>query len=114
MRYTIDAQGKKLGRIASETATLLRGKIRADFSRNAATCDTVEITNVSQMSLTAKKGKETRFQRYSGYPGGLKSVTMRMFTARRGYKELVRKAVYGMLPKNRMRAKTIRRLTVKN
>lgn len=114
MKYTIDAAGKKLGRVASQAAAMLRGKSRADFSRNSAQDIMVEIINASQLSFSEKKGKETTFKRYSGYPGGLKSLTLQEFVTRKGYGELLRKSVLGMLPKNRMRRKIIKQLQVKN
>lgn len=113
MRYTIDAQGKKLGRVASQAAELLRGKGSVNFTRNAVKDTSVEIINVAKLSLSLKKGKETTFKRYSGYPGGFKSRTVQEFAARRGYRELVRKTVFGMLPKNRMRMVVIKKLIVK-
>lgn len=114
MKYTIDAQGKKLGRIASQAAAMLRGKNRVDFARNSAVGIIVEIINASKISIAVKKAGETTFKRYSGYPGGFKSTTLHEFVTKRGYAELLRKSILGMLPKNRMRLKLIKQLQVKN
>ena len=114
MKYIIDAQGKKLGRVASEAAALLRGKGRPDFSRNTLPDCAVEITNVSNLSISEKKKDETMYNRYSGYPGGRREMSMKEFIAKKGHGELLRKVVLGMLPRNLLRAKLIKRLTVKN
>ena len=114
MRYIIDAQGKKLGRVASEAAAWLRGKTLASFSRNAVPDVQVEITNASGLQISARKARGTTYRRYSGYPGGLKEITLGEFDRKRGRAELLRKVVLGMLPKNKLRARLIKRLVVRN
>ena len=114
MKYTIDAQGKKLGRVASEAAALLRGKGLATFTRNELPDVSVEIANASGLSLTEKKKDTTAYRRYSGYPGGLKEMTMRELVAKKGYGELLRKVILGMLPRNRQRSRLIKKLVVRN
>ena len=114
MKYTIDAQGKKLGRVASMAAALLRGKSRADFTRNELPDCSVEIANVGTLSLSEKKIAATMYNRYSGYPGGRRETSMREFIAKKGRAELLRKVILGMLPRNRQRSRIIKRLTVKN
>ncbi len=113
MKYTIDAQGKKLGRVASEAAARLRGKTLASFSRNVLPDITVEIENASGILISQKKADGTKYRRYSGYPGGLKETTLAEFDRKKGRPELLRKVVLGMLPKNKLRARLIKRLTVK-
>ncbi len=113
-KYTIDAQGKKLGRVASEAAALLRGKGRPDFARNELPDCTVEIANASALALSEKKKDETRYNRYSGYPGGRREISMKEFIEKKGYGELLRKVVLGMLPRNRQRSRLIKRLTVRS
>lgn len=113
MRYIIDAAGKKLGRVASEAASLLRGKGLATFERNTLPSLSVEIQHAGGLLLPAKKRTETRYRRYSGYPGGLKETTLGAFAAKHGTKELVRKVVLGMLPRNKLRARIIKMLIVK-
>ena len=114
MRYIIDAQGKKLGRVASEAAALLRGKGCATFTRNELPDVSVEIANVSRLSLTEKKKDTTVYRRYSGYPGGLKEMTVRELVTKKGHGELLRKVILGMLPRNRQRSRLIKKLVVRN
>lgn len=114
MKYVIDAQGKKLGRVASEAALLLRGKRVASFSRNTLPDVSVEIHHAGGLNLPEKKLTEMRYTRYSGYPGGLKEFTLREFVGKRGVTELLRRVILGMLPRNRQRSRLIKRLTVKN
>jgi large subunit ribosomal protein L13 len=113
MRYIIDAQGKKLGRVASEAAKFLRGKGAASFTPNELPDVDVEILNASKLSITEKKSAQTVYKRYSGYPGGLKSATLGEFVTKKGHGELVRKVVLGMLPRSRQRSRLIKRLVVR-
>ena len=113
-KYTIDAQGKKLGRIASQAALFLRGKGSASYTPNELPDAQVEILNASKLSITEKKGMQTMYLRYSGYPGGLKETRLEEYITKKGHAELLRKVVLGMLPRNRQRSRLIKRLTVKN
>lgn len=114
MKYTIDAQGKKLGRVASEAAALLRGKGSPKFAPNVLPDVAVEVLNASKLAIAEKKAAQTKYRRYSGYPGGLKETSLAEFVAKKGHGELLRKVVLGMLPRNRQRSRIIKRLTVKN
>lgn len=114
MKYTIDAKEKRLGRIASEVAALLRGKGSPSFKPNELPDVSVEIVNASQIVLGEKKLTETKHQRYSGYPGGLREVSLKELLDKKGFPELFRMTVLRMLPRNRMRSRLIKRLTVKN
>src|SRR3989344_1604037 len=77
MKYTIDAKEKRLGRVASQAAIILMGKNRTDFARNANPDDTsVEIINASKINLHPKKLSQKTYAKYSGYPGGLKLLTL--------------------------------------
>ncbi|MEK7087793.1 MAG: 50S ribosomal protein L13 [Patescibacteria group bacterium] len=114
MKYTIDAQGKKLGRVASEAAALLRGKGSVAFKPNELPDASVEIVNASRISVQEKKLTEKKYQRYSGYPGGLKEISLKEFLAKRGYPELFRRVILRMLPRNTLRSRLIKRLLVKN
>ena len=113
MKYTIDAENKKLGRVAAQAAVLLMGKNKTDFARNVVPDTTVEVKNLSKLSITDKKRLSTTYKRYSGYPGGLKVETLSNLTKRRGYGEMFRQTVYGMLPKNKLRQKMLNNLTTK-
>lgn len=109
---TIDATNKKLGRIASEAAKILMGKDRADFQKNTFPKVKVHITNASKIILSEKKMRDTTYARYSGYPGGLKTPNMNKIVEDKGYAGLFQNAVYGMLPKNKLRSQMIKNLIV--
>ncbi len=110
--HTIDATNGKLGRVAAEAAKLLLGKDKTDFVKNAIVGDKVKIINASKISITEKKVKTDTHVRYSGYPGGLTKETFDKVIAKKGYSELLRKAVSGMLPKNKLRTKFLLNLTI--
>jgi len=112
MEHTIDAKGKKLGRVASEAAILLMGKNSPDFAKNIVASVKVNITNASQLNIDAKKLDTKKYKRYSGYPGGLKETKMSAVIEKKGYDEVIRHAIHGMLPANKLRAKVIKNLIV--
>ncbi len=112
MKYTLDAQGKKVGRIASEAAKLLMGKNTPAFVRNAVPNVEVEVINASKADITEKKRGEKLHPRYSGYPSGITIPTVAHTIEMKGHKELFRQAVYGMLPRNKLRAKMIKNLKI--
>jgi len=110
--HTIDAKGIALGRVATKAAVLLMGKNRADFERNKVTPVSVTIINASQVSITPKKAGLKRYKSYSGYPGGLKELSVNRTVEKKGYKEIFKKTIFGMLPKNKLRSKMILNLNV--
>jgi large subunit ribosomal protein L13 len=112
MEYTIDAQNKKLGRVATEAAKLLMGKNLATFSRNSVPEAKVKIINASKADILNKKMTTKVYKTYSGYPGGLKEKVMKNVVRDLGYKEVFRKAIHGMLPTNKLRAVMMRGLTI--
>lgn len=114
MKYTIDAENKKLGRVASEAARLLRGKGSPKFAPNVLSDAEVEILNAAKLSIAERKAAQTVYRRYTGYPGGLKAMTLGEFVTKKGHGELLRKVILGMLPRNRQRSRIIKHLTVKN
>lgn len=109
---TIDAQNKKLGRLATEIAVLLMGKDKTDFARNTIPQREVKVTNASQMDIDERKLTTKEYRHYSGYPGGLKSERMDSLVTRKGYGEALRIAVKGMLPKNKLQARMMKNLTI--
>lgn len=113
MKYTIDAQGKKIGRIASEAAAMLSGKNLTSFARNKASGATVEIINASRADITAKKKQNDIYVTYTGHRGGLNKATLGEVIEKAGMAEVFRRAVYGMLPSNKLRAERIKNLTIK-
>ena len=113
MKYTLDAKDKKLGRLATEIAVLLMGKNSVDFKKEQLAERQIEIINGSKLMLDEKKLETKKYHKFSGYPGGLKEETMENLIKRKGYGEIIKIAVYGMLPKNKLRAKMIRNLIIK-
>ena len=110
---TIDAQGKTLGRVASAAAKVLLGKHKASFARHMVEGEEVTIINAAQVAISGAKKQDKKYVRYSGYPGGQKIENYAMLVGRRGEAEALRRAVLGMLPKNRLQAKRIKLLTIK-
>lgn len=111
---TIDATNKTLGRVASAAAKALLGKHSTDFAKNTTTKVGVTITNASKVVISGNKHGQKKYVRYSGYPGGQKIESYAMLVARRGHKEVIRRAVLGMLPKNKLQTPRIKMLTIEN
>ncbi|MCY3972661.1 MAG: 50S ribosomal protein L13 [Candidatus Dadabacteria bacterium] len=107
----VDAEGKTLGRLATRLATMLRGKDKPEFTPHADMGDFVVVVNASKVHMTGKKSSEKMYYRHSGYPGGLKSVSAETLSQTKP-EEIIRKAVWGMLPKNKSQKKLIKRLKV--
>ncbi|MFZ2620928.1 MAG: uL13 family ribosomal protein [Minisyncoccia bacterium] len=112
MKYTLDAEGKKIGRVATAAAIFLMGKNLTTFKRNGIPDVEVLIKNTSKASIDEKKKGTKTYSRYSGYPGGLRQPTMEHVIAKKGYSELFKKAVSGMLPKNKLHTKMMNNLTI--
>ncbi|MDE2213214.1 MAG: 50S ribosomal protein L13 [Patescibacteria group bacterium] len=109
---TIDAQDKTLGRVASAAAKALLGKHAASFVKHLVATEEVKIVNASKVRLSGTKEKTKEYIRYSGYPGGQKMERYDMLVSRRGHKEAIRRAVKGMLPKNRLQTKRLQNLII--
>lgn len=109
--HVIDAAGKRLGKVATEAASVLMGKDQTDFAKHTVTDVQVTIENVSKLDVPEKKKKEI-YQSYSGYPGGRKVETLEHLGTRLGYSEVVRRTVKGMLPKNKLQAVLMKNLIV--
>lgn len=107
----VDAAGQTVGRLASRVAQLLRGKHKVDFTPNQMGGDFVIVVNADKVVFTGGKLDQKVYTRYTGYQGGLKTTTARDMLAKHPERVLER-AVWGMLPKNRMGRKLIRRLKV--
>lgn len=110
--YTIDATDKRIGRVATEAANVLRGKNSTAFKPNVVPDVQVTIENASKVAIDESKLENKTYVRYSGYPGGLKRDTLEQVISNKGHAEVVRRAVYGMLPSNRLRAPLMKRLTI--
>jgi large subunit ribosomal protein L13 len=109
--HVIDADGLVLGRVATEVARLLRGKHKPTFTPHLDTGDHVIVVNAAKIVLTSNKGDKVHVHRHSGYPGGIRSQSYGDLL-RTKPEEAVRRAVRGMLPKNRLGRQTIRKLKV--
>ena len=109
--FIVDAQDQVLGRLASRVAMVLRGKTRVTFSPHVDAGDFVVVVNAERIRLTGKKLKEKRYYRHTGYPGGIRERTAEEILARFPTR-LVRDAVEGMLPKNRLGRRLAKKLKV--
>jgi large subunit ribosomal protein L13 len=109
--HTIDAKNKVLGRLAVEIALLLRGKGKRGFASHIDSGDSVVVKNIREMKFTGRKAKQKIYYRHSGYLGSLRETTLEKLFEKNPA-EVLRKAVLGMLPKNRTRAKIINRLKI--
>jgi large subunit ribosomal protein L13 len=113
MKHTIDAQGKKIGRVASQAAAVLIGKHSAVFTRNNVLPDKVEVINVAKADVSSRKKLNDVYVTYTGHRGGLNKETLGHLIARSGMSEVVKRAIYGMLPSNKLRAIRMKNLTIK-
>jgi large subunit ribosomal protein L13 len=109
--HTIDAKGQSLGRLAARVALLLRGKEKSAYEHHTDQGDVVVVINFKNVRITGKKMEQKTYYRHSAYLGGLKSRTLKESFAIEP-KEILRKAVWGMLPKNTLRSEQIKRLRV--
>jgi large subunit ribosomal protein L13 len=109
--HVIDASDVVLGRLASQVAVLLRGKHKPIFAPHVDTGDFVIVINADKVALSGNKLEQKRAYRHSGYPGGLRSMSYGELMEKRP-ERIVEKAVRGMLPKNSLGRKTLRKLKV--
>ena len=109
--YVVDAEGKTLGRMASEIATVLRGKNKPTYTPHVDCGDNVIVVNAEKVSVTGKKRKEKIYVSYSGFPGGRKEVTFEELLAKKP-EEIIRHAVKGMLPDGKLGRQMFKKLHV--
>ena len=109
---TIDASGRTLGRVASEAAVNLMGKNRATFERHVYSGFPVKVVNASKIRITPRKLTEIKHKRYSGSPGGLRVISAKETVEKKGYPELLRLAIYHMLPGNKLRRQMMKNLII--
>lgn len=107
----IDATDRAVGRIATEVAMILRGKNKADFSPHIDSGDFVIINNAGKVKFTGRKLVQKDYYHHTGHPGGLRRTPMKKVFDEKP-EEVIRRAVYGMLPKNRLRDGMMKRLTI--
>ena len=109
--YVLDAEGKTLGRLASEAASILRGKKKPIYTPHVDTGDYVIIINAEKVEVTGKKRKEKIYKRHTGYPGGLREITFEKLQAKNP-EEIIRHAVKGMMPKGSLGRQMYKKLKV--
>ena len=109
--YVMDAEGKTLGRLASEAASILRGKKKPIFTPHVDTGDYVIVINAEKIEVTGKKRKEKIYKRHTGYPGGLREITFEKLLIRRP-EEIIRHAIKGMMPNGKLGRQMYKKLKV--
>jgi large subunit ribosomal protein L13 len=109
--YVVDAEGKTLGRLSTQIADVLRGKRKPTYTPHVDTGDFVVVINAEKVSVTGNKRSEKLYHRHSGYPGGLKTRTFEEMIERKP-EEVIRLAVKGMLPRNRLSRRQITKLKI--
>lgn len=109
--HLYDAKGKTLGRFSTELAKVLMGKTKPYFVRNLDCGDYVVVVNAKEIRVTGKKEEQKMYYRHSGYPGGFKAESLRDLRERKP-EDVIRHAVKGMLPQNKLRDRMLRRLFV--
>jgi large subunit ribosomal protein L13 len=109
--YLVNAEGKILGRLATELANILRGKNKPTFTPHLDTGDFVVVINAEKVVLTGKKMKDKIYYRHTGYPGGIKEVSAEKLLVKRPT-EMIRMAVKGMVPKNSLGRQMLRKLKI--
>ncbi len=112
MQYIIDAKNKPLGRLAGEVAIILQGKKSPDYNPRLEGEDTVVVKNVAKMEVTGKKMKQKIYYRHTTQIGHLKEKTMEMIWEKKGPGEILRRSIMGMLPKNKLRVRRMKRLVI--
>ncbi len=109
--YLVDAEGKTLGRVASRIARILRGKHKPVYTPGMDTGDFVIVVNAEKIRVTGKKLSDKVYYSHSGYPGGIKAITLEKLLAEKP-EEAIRKAVWGMLPRGRLGRRMFKKLKV--
>ncbi|MFM8560477.1 MAG: 50S ribosomal protein L13 [Solirubrobacterales bacterium] len=107
----VDAEGQTLGRLATQIADALRGKRKPEYTPHVDTGDFVIVVNAEKIAVTGNKMSEKMYRRHTGYPGGLRERTLAEMLEQRP-EEVIRKAVKGMLPRNRLARRQITKLKV--
>ena len=109
--YLVNAEGKVLGRLATELAKILRGKNKPSFTPSVDTGDFVIVVNAEKVILTGKKLKDKIYYHHTGYPGGLRAISAEKLMSKKPT-EILRIAVKGMLPKNSLSRQVLRKLKI--
>jgi len=113
MKYQIDASNKILGRLATEIAILLRGKGQAGFDPSRSSSNEVEVIHTETIRVSGRKATQKVYWHYTGYPGGIRKTTYKELK-NKDSGEVLRRAVYGMLPKNKLRSIWMKKLKIRS
>lgn len=109
--YKIDATDKRLGKVATEAASILMGKNSVKFTRNLSQSIIITIINASKLDISEKKSTAI-YQTYSGYPSGRKVETLKHLGTRRGYSEVLLRSIAGMIPNNKLKKPRLKNLII--
>ena len=109
--YLMDCSGKKLGRLSVQVANILRGKNKPEYTPNSDVGDFVVLVNAKNIEVTGNKSEDKIYYRHTGYPGGIKEISFKD-QLEKDPEKLIRDAIKGMLPKNRLNRKIIKKLKV--
>lgn len=112
IEYTVDAEGKKLGRLASEVAVLLMGKNLPNFRADTVADVKVTITNAALLDMGGKKKADTEYTHYTGFPGGIKRYTRAELSEKKGNSSIIRRATEGMIKRNKLRPIIMKNLVI--
>ena len=110
--YTVDAQGRALGRVATEVAAIVLGKASSQYVQNEVLPVSVTVINASKMKLNERRVAQKDFTHYTGSPGGLRHTSMQKMMDTKGITEVLRKAIDGMIPRNKLRKERMKRVTI--
>jgi large subunit ribosomal protein L13 len=109
--YVVDAEGQTLGRLAVEIAKILRGKYKPQYTPHVDTGDFVVVVNADRVEVTGRKAEQKVYRRHTGYPGGLRETSYEVMMQRKPT-EILRKAVWGMMPKSRLARQQFKKLKI--
>lgn len=112
MEHTIDAKNQKLGRLATQIASILQGKLDPAYQKNIVSKDKVIVVNANQVRIDGAK-MDKQYVRYTGYPGGLLTESRKNVIARKGMKDVIEATVKNMLPKNKLQKLLLQKLEVR-
>lgn len=110
--YTVDAEGRSLGRVATEVASIILGKKSAQYVQNEVLPVDVQVVNASKMKMTEKRIAMKDYTHYTGYPGGLRITPMKRMLDNKGISEVLLKTIDGMIPRNKLRRERMKRVTI--
>lgn len=109
--YVVDAEGQTLGRLAAEIVKVLRGKNKPQYTPHVDTGDFVVVVNADRVEVTGRKAEQKVYRRHTGYPGGLRETSYEVMMQRKPT-EILRKAVWGMMPKSRLARQQFKKLKI--